>query len=97
MTEPSEIGMRVKQLRVKKHMTQKALAERSGVSWSFISRLENWTKSMQASPPWQKSQALWGKISAYCSVHPPAICSLTISFRVRCSNSNRFRRSTRLL
>ncbi len=41
MTEPSEIGMRVKQLRLKKHMTQKTLAERSGVSWSFISRLEN--------------------------------------------------------
>ena len=41
MTEPSEIGMRVKQLRLKKHMTQKALAKRSGVSWSFISRLEN--------------------------------------------------------
>ena len=41
MTEPSEIGMRVKRFRLENHMTQKDLAERSGVSWSFISRLEN--------------------------------------------------------
>ena len=41
MTEPSEIGFRVKHFRLEKHMTQKDLAERSGVSWSFISRLEN--------------------------------------------------------
>ena len=46
-TELLKIGSRVKQARLKKHLTQQQLAEAAGISLSFLSNIENGRQAMQ--------------------------------------------------
>ena len=46
-TELLKIGSRVKEARLKKHLTQQQLAEAAGISLSFLSNIENGRQAMQ--------------------------------------------------
>ena len=46
-TRLQKIGLRVKEARLAKHMTQQQLAEAAGISLSFLSNIENGRQAMQ--------------------------------------------------